>query len=177
MTLCFSALYPCLAGFGEILAQWLFFGGLLGKRAASLRILPWNFPAPACFLQISPACRPAVPVWRGFLRQTCRIFPFCLPARSGAYTNLLRHFPTRTALFRVSALPCPSTPFRNALYAGRRFPFPRAGVFLRQSHTAAVCSLEYGTRCPPSSDGAPAPSTASCQRWNRSFLLWQYCHA
>lgn len=40
MTLCFSALYPCLAGFGEILAQWLFFGGLLGKRAASLRILP-----------------------------------------------------------------------------------------------------------------------------------------
>lgn len=40
MTLCFSALYPCLASLGEILAQWLFFGGLLGKKAASPRILP-----------------------------------------------------------------------------------------------------------------------------------------
>lgn len=40
MTLCFSALYPCLTGLGEVLAQWLFFGGLLGKKAASLRILP-----------------------------------------------------------------------------------------------------------------------------------------
>ncbi len=40
MTLCFSMLYPCLSGLGEVLAQWLFFGRLLGKNRTSLRVLP-----------------------------------------------------------------------------------------------------------------------------------------
>lgn len=40
MALCFSTLYPCLSGCAEVLVQWLFFRGLLGKKASPLRILP-----------------------------------------------------------------------------------------------------------------------------------------
>lgn len=40
MTLYLTAFYSCLAGFGEVLAQWLFFSGLLGKKASPMRFLP-----------------------------------------------------------------------------------------------------------------------------------------